>query len=56
MNSQSIVGDSLLDVLRIVQVVDVAAAALIPGELQQGEDLLVEGDVVSPEARRGWLC
>ena len=56
MNSQSIVGNSLLDVLRIVQVVDVAAAALAPGELQQGEDLLVEGDVASPATSHGWLC
>ena len=56
MDSQSIVGDSLLDVLSIVQVVDVAAAALAPGELQQGEDLLMEGDVASPGTRHGWLC
>ena len=55
MDLQSIVGDSLLDVLSIVQVVDVAAAALAPGELQQGEDLLVEGDVASPATRHGWL-
>ena len=55
MDLQSIVGDSLLDVLSIVQVVDVAAAALAPGELQHGEDLLVEGDVASPGTSHGWL-
>ena len=48
MDSQSVVRDTLLDVLCIVQMVDVAAAALAPGQLQQGEDLLVEGDVASP--------
>merc|ERR1719195_354192 len=48
MDSRSVVRDTLLDGLCIVQMVDVAAAALAPGQLQQGEDLLVEGDVASP--------
>ena len=53
MDSQSVVRDTLLDVLCIVQMVDVAAAALAPGQLQQGEDLLVEGDVASPATSHG---